>query len=135
MKVLVATRLTQGKRPSDFSRCVDGELVWMIDPCPMSRHDPDDACGCGRSFSGMSSHGYTTTATIADIVGLTRRDYEAALVATFEAHDWCPCCTAHPIADVVNELLVLAQCFPVGAVLERRLDTLNVREMSDRRRM
>ena len=41
MKVLVATRVTQGARTTDSSDCVDGELVWMIDPCPMSRRDPD----------------------------------------------------------------------------------------------
>ena len=40
MKVFVATRETQGARPSDFNSCIDGELVWMLDPCPESKRRP-----------------------------------------------------------------------------------------------
>jgi hypothetical protein len=36
MKALVATEATQGSQLKDFSDCVEGELVWMLDPCPAS---------------------------------------------------------------------------------------------------
>ena len=41
MKALVATAETQGSRKSDFTNCIDGELVWMLDPCPVSSRYPD----------------------------------------------------------------------------------------------
>jgi hypothetical protein len=33
MKVLVATADTQGERGNDFHRCVEGELVFLFEPC------------------------------------------------------------------------------------------------------
>lgn len=129
MKVLVATAATQGARHSDSDDCVEGELVWMLDACPMSRRDPDGECGCGRSFSGMSTHGSTTTALVREIASLTRADYEEALRASFDAQGWCSCCTARPVEDVVDELIGLAASWPPGAVVERRLDWLSVRTL------
>ena len=85
MRVLVATRATQGARSSDSDDCIDGELVWMIDACPMSWRDPDGECGCGRSFSGMSSLGSTTTAMVRELPGFSVADYESALRGCFEA--------------------------------------------------
>ena len=71
MKVIVATSATQGARPSDSTECVEGELVWLRDVCPASRRNPYGRCECARSFSGMSSNGYTTTALVRDFPGLT----------------------------------------------------------------
>ena len=127
MKVLVATAETQGERPTDFDNCVDGELVWMIDACPASRSNPYGECCCGRSFCGMSSDEYTTTAAVHDIAGLTIADYTAALSACFDAKGWCSCCTARPLDFLVEELLTLAASWPDGAVVERRVDWLEVR--------
>lgn len=127
MKALVATDATQGARARDFTDCIDGELVWMLDPCPMSKRNPDGKCGCGRSFSGMSSHGTTTTALVRDIPGFGRHDYERALRASFEAQGWCQCCCARPVAEVVDDLIRLALALQEGAVVERRLDVLTVR--------
>jgi hypothetical protein len=129
MKVLVATRVTQGARTTDSSDCVDGELVWMIDPCPMSRRDPDGECPCGRSFSGMSSLGSTTTALVRELPGFSVADYQSALRGCFEAKGWCNCCTAHPVDEQVDDLMDLAASLPEGAVVERRVDYLNVRTL------
>ena len=57
----------------------------MLDPCPVSRRYPDGPCGCGRSFSGLSSHAYTTTAVVREIPGLTRQDYEKAKATNKDA--------------------------------------------------
>lgn len=127
MRVLVATKKTQGRRASDANGCVDGELVWLRDICPASRRRPDGPCPCARSFAGMSSNRNTTTALVRDIIGLTRAEYEAALIASFDLQDWCACCTGRPVADVIDELIALAGVFPAGTVLERRANDLNLR--------
>jgi len=127
MRVFVATSATQGTRASDSTQCVDGELVWLRDVCAVSRRRPDGPCECGRSFSGLSSDKYTTTAAVRDIPGLTRTEYEAALTASFDEQEWCPCCTSRPVAAIVDELIAWAGAFPAGAVVERRIDALNLR--------
>jgi hypothetical protein len=127
MRVLVATSTTQGARRSDSTRCVDGELVWLRDICPDSRRRPDGPCPCARSFAGLSSNQDTTTAIVRESVGLSRTEYEAALVASFDAQGWCRCCTSRPVTDVVDELIMLAGAFPAGTVVERRADQLKVR--------
>ena len=129
MKVLVATSETQGARPTDSDDCVDGELVWMLDACPTSQRNPDGECGCGRSFSGMNSHGSTTTALVREIPGFTAGDYESALRASFEAQGWCSCCTARPVRETVDDLIDLAASWPEGAVIERRVKLLSVRTL------
>jgi hypothetical protein len=128
MKALVATKATQGTRRNDSMDCVEGELVWMLDACPASKRNPDGRCDCGRTFMGMSSQRLTTTARVRDIPWLTRDNYAAALRACFDAHGWCPCCTRRPVLDVIDSLMALAGILPVGAVVGRRLDHLNVRE-------
>lgn len=127
MRVFVATSATQGARSSDFTACVDGELVWLRDVCPASRRRPDGPCPCARSFAGMSSNENTTTALVREIVGLTRTEYQAALVASFDQQEWCKCCTSRAVPDVIDELIAMAGVFPSGAVLERRVDDLNLR--------
>ena len=47
MKILVATALLQGSRSNDHHYFIEGELVWMQDPCAKSRDDPDGPCVVG----------------------------------------------------------------------------------------
>ncbi len=133
MKVLVATGATQGGRSSDFNSCIEGELVWTLEPCAAGRRNPFGACGCGRSFSGMNSHGTTTTARVHEVFGLTKRSYGLALQACFEVEGWCTCCTS-PVAVLVDDLAALAAHFPVEAVLERRLEEFTVRPVRPAKR-
>ncbi|WP_051973357.1 hypothetical protein [Cryobacterium sp. MLB-32] len=127
MKVLVATRASQGARRGDYDHCVTGELVWMLEPCPASLRNPAGKCGCGRSFEGMSSHRSTTTALVREIPELTRADFAAALRASFDAQGWCPCCCAQPVDEAVDGLIAAAARWPEGAVIERRLNVLSLR--------
>ena len=127
MKVIVATRESQGARPSDFNDCVDGELVWMLDPCPESRRRPYGPCGCGRSFQGMNSHGSTTTGIVREFPGLTPEDYADALRASFDAQDWCECCRTQGVDTHVAQLAYIASRFAEGAVVERQLREVRVR--------
>ena len=43
MKILVATGLTQGAEPNDYHFCVEGELVWIQEPCTSGRDNPESA--------------------------------------------------------------------------------------------
>ena len=78
MKVLVATRESQGIRERDLWRsCIDGELVRPIEERCSLVADP--TCSCQTAFVGLVSGGLTTTAAIRDLPGLTVQAYAEAL--------------------------------------------------------
>ena len=54
MKMLVATKETQGKRRNDFCWATEGELVRFAFQC--DGEAVDGRCGCRRSFCGLDSH-------------------------------------------------------------------------------
>lgn len=124
MKVLVATARTQGERRNDYHSCIEGELVRIGEVCRRDRADPDGGCGCGRGFGGLSSHRATTTAQVAE-VPLSREDYVEAIRSSMAMQGWgdCPDCAERD----ADELIEIAAGWPVGAVVERRLDVLSVR--------
>ena len=119
MRVFVATSATQGARATDFAYCIEGELVWLHPVCTASARDPYGACGCGRSFSGLSSSRHTTTALVRDIPGLTRQEYVDASAAGLELMGWCPDCSDLLSAEFVDWLLAAAGTLPEGTVVER----------------
>jgi len=123
MKVLVATALSQGERAGDYNWCIEGELVWVQEPCASDRRDPDGPCGCGRGFAGMSSHRPTTTARIVEMHGFTRDDMVLALETSLGDGGWPVECAT----DVAEGMLDLASRWPVGTVIDRRLDSFGPR--------
>jgi hypothetical protein len=122
MKVLVATALTQGARVNDYDYCVPGELVWVQDPCDRDRRNPDGGCGCGRGFAGVASHRATTTAQIVE-VDFPRHELIVAMQTSLSDGGWPP----DWAADIVDDNLTIASAFPVGTVIERRLDKFRPR--------
>lgn len=116
MRALVATRESQGARSDDFDWCIEGELVWLPEPCPTGRRG--GSCECARAFAGVSSHRRTTTAVVRDVEGLTVRScvdmVRYSLAAEGLPDAWVP--------PAVDRMLLLAQSAAVGAVLERKLD-------------
>ena len=67
MKLLTATRLTQGTAAGDEDTgIVPGELVEPMSMCDRDRYNDDLPCGCGRMFRGMTSNAQITTAIIAE---------------------------------------------------------------------
>jgi hypothetical protein len=128
VKVLVATRRTQGERPGDFSWTIDGELVhFPVVVCALDRKaakagEPLGGCGCGRSFAGMNSHKAGTTAEVVDL-DICREDFVAALASSLHAGGWVPRDepAAAGVREAARELLELAEAFPVGTVLGHRL--------------
>ena len=126
MKILVATGLTQGSGSGDYNYCVEGELVWIQEPCDRDRRDPDMPCGCGRGFAGAASHRATTTARIVESE-LTREELVLAFETSLRDGGW-------PVewsADVAEDNLHAAAQFPAGTVIQRRLDLLMSRPIGN----
>ena len=87
MRILVATHHTNGDVPGDYDHCIDGELVYMQDPCASDRRDPDGPCGCGRGFAGTNSHRATSTALGVDSE-VTPADVDEAIRSSLETGGW-----------------------------------------------
>jgi hypothetical protein len=125
MKVLTATAAGQGKRNNDFDWTVEGELVWLGDVCATDRRDPDGGCGCGRAFSGLSSHRATTTAQVRDLP-LSRDDIMTALVAYYESAGY-GVIPRHELEPDLEQLLRFISTMDEGTIIERRLDMVRPR--------
>ncbi len=122
MKILVATGWTQGTNPSDYHYCVEGELVWLQDPCDRDRFHPDDECGCSRGFAGAASHRATTTAMVTESE-MSRDDLVLAFATSLADGGWPP----EWAADVAEQNLDIAARLPVGAIIVRRDDEYYLR--------
>ncbi|NVI91347.1 hypothetical protein [Actinomadura sp. BRA 177] len=125
MKLLTATNAGQGLRDNDFDWCVEGELVHIGMVCARDRDDPDGGCGCGRSFAGLNSHRATTTAMVREIPGFTEGDYVLAIRSSLEQQGCDPSFAEHEAAL----LRCLVRDWPVGVIVERRLDEIVVRQV------
>lgn len=127
MKLLTATRERQGERDGDFCFAVEGELVLLGFVCATDQADPDDGCGCGRAFSGMSSLRATTTALVRDLDissdGL-RMAVEGHHVAAGMGPDVIGGSDFEAVVSATLEDLAQITHLPVGAVVGRRLDNL-----------
>ena len=127
MRLVVATTRDQGRRENDFNFCVDGELVMLGMVCARDQADPDGGCGCGRAFTGLSSHKATTTAQVRD-VDLTQADLMLAVQSHLEQSGW----TAMGVGDdsareFVAEMVELGEQFDEGTIVERRIDDVRPR--------
>lgn len=119
--VLTATSRTQGWRANDYDWCIAGELVWVGPTCARDRRDPDGGAVRPRP-AGMTSHRATTTAVVSDLA-ITRDEYVQALADSLDVQGWNP--LAAP--EVADQLVAAAARWPVGEVIERRLDVLSPR--------
>jgi hypothetical protein len=127
MRLAVATNLDQGRRANDFCFCFDGELVILGIVCARDQADPDGGCGCGRAFSGLSSHKATTTAVVRE-VDLTYDDLVLAVQSYLEQSGWSAIGVDDDSARALAEEMVdLGQQFDEGTFLERRLDDVRPR--------
>ena len=122
MKVLVATSRTQGARSDDYNWCIDGELVWIQEPCACDRAGCH-TCGCGRGFAGLTSHRATTTAEVKDIDGFTREDYVLALRTSLSDGGW----PAEWAEDIATDQIRFGADWPDRTILERHLDVFTKR--------
>ncbi|MFA1547360.1 DUF7715 family protein [Actinomadura chokoriensis] len=125
LKLLTATNAGQGLRDNDFDWCVEGELVHIGTVCARDQGDPDGGCGCGRSFAGLNSHRATTTAMVRDVPGFTEDDRVLAIRSSLEQQGCDPSFAEHEAAL----LRCLVRDWPVGVIVERRLDEIVVRQV------
>ena len=128
VKVLVATKETQGQRHSDFSRAKEGELVLSGYECDLERID--GRCGCRRSKVGVETLSSTTTfkvvernITDAKLIELVRESYRhSGWLLLFSEEEG-----QYQIETDVAELKRLADSFPIGAILEKRGERIRQR--------
>ncbi|HVQ18022.1 MAG TPA: hypothetical protein VMT27_03175 [Actinomycetes bacterium] len=126
MKFLVATNRTQGDMGNDYTYCVPGELLWITDVCGRDRRDPNQGCGCGRGFGGLSSHRATTTAKVADLE-VTEEALRLAVRTSLTDQGWLPeelnpADRTAIVEDVIAEVHAIVDVLPVGSVVRRDLD-------------
>lgn len=113
MKILVATKKTQGQRKNDFSHAEEGEPVRFGFVCDGAK--VDDRCGCKRAMIGTRSHRGTTTITVIESdIDLTAEITKSLTEA------WGAAPEAADVAREVRELTRIAAAFPVGVVFEVR---------------
>ncbi len=123
MQVMIATKLTQGKRKNDFCHANLGELVRFGMCCDGAT--ADDNCGCARSFVGFESHKATTTARIIELP-ITKEQFVTELRTAYDSGGWASLFKDEPaklnemIEDEAAELLRIAAAFPRGRIIENR---------------
>ena len=121
MKIIVATKETQGQRKDDFSFTDEGEVV-MVSDCD----NLHQSCGCERSMEGIRSGAGTTTMMVVE-AEVTREQFIKQLRTANGDHDGIELGDAIYTAEA-DRLLKLAAEFPAGAVIERNGDDFQQRD-------
>lgn len=116
MRVLVATRRSQGDHPGDYCFTLEGELVAPLLP----ECSAPERCGCPRGFDGLESDRATTTAAIVDRADLT----PDRVLAQLEAARQRACIVSDDArvpsaAEQLDEIERLTAGLPVGAIVRR----------------
>lgn len=129
MKVLIATKEGQGKRPNDFFWASEGELV-TFPSIECDREAVDGHCGCRRSMAGMTSLKATTTFKVVELP-MTGDDLKSALRQELEDGGWLklmgPDKSTKLIDSTAARLCRVASSLPVGVPLERRGRVIRLR--------
>lgn len=128
MKILVATRRSQGDLEGDYMACVPGELVWIPDVCDRDLNDPEHGCGCSRGFGGLASHRATTTAEVVESP-VTEVEVRLAFETSLRDQGWIPVEAAPELVeevlqDTLGMMRAAAEAVPLGAVVRREFDSL-----------
>jgi hypothetical protein len=126
MKLLVATERTQGDMAGDYTYCVPGELLWITMVCGRDRRDPEQGCGCGRGFGGLTSHRATTTAEVVE------RDFpeyglRLAISTSLTDQGWLrPDASViertRVVDEVIADIMSIVEPLPVGTIVRRSVD-------------
>lgn len=126
MRVLVATKDTQGRRKNDFCWAQEGEVVGFSG-FECDGESVDGSCGCKRSMSGKFTLKATTTVKVVERT-MTIEDLERTFIAALNKGQWIDPKLKSPMdAEFIAgaksdaaEIVRIAACFEVGAVLEKR---------------
>jgi hypothetical protein len=130
MKVLIATRRTQGAVPGDYCWALEGELVT---PVSLACSTPD-TCGCGRGFPGLASSKATTTAMVVDRPELDDQLFHEALRDSLDRDGWLSYLSEDEADELVDEHVqvigLICEHFEVGAVVGRRDTAVFIRALT-----
>lgn len=126
MKVLVATKETQGKRDSDFSFVPEEELV-TFEAFQCSGEKIEGKCGCKRSMVGIECHKSTTTMKIVER-DITPAQLKEMIVRSMQKSGWGSGKDVVKFAqENVDNLIGIAEHFPLNSILEKRGRDFNCR--------
>lgn len=119
MKILVATKETQGQRKNDFNWCNEGEAVTFAFECDGEKID--GRCGCRRSMSGTTTLKATTTMKVVESE-MSKDSFKTIICNSLKNGGWLENNSEadNLVEDDVNELLRIASEFPVNSIIEKR---------------
>jgi hypothetical protein len=122
MRVLVATRMGQGRRTLDVCNTIEGELVALL---------PEEGCCALHRLcaSGITSIRETTTFMVVDRPELDVFTYVA--IFRDEMPRWYRGVDGPLATEIALEALRIASGFPRSTILERDGDTVGVRMFPD----
>jgi len=126
MKVLVATKITQGQRESDFFWTTSEEFVKFDSECDSDKNNIDGGCGCRRGFSGFKTLKATTTAKVIS-KDITKEEYTKELEKSLEKSGYMKFLKQKDVEIEATELLKIADVFKVGDIIEKRGTKIQVR--------
>lgn len=106
MKVLVATKQTQGAKEGDFCFASEGELVFKATSCDSPAHP--NCIGCQRALAGTRTRSFTNTVMVAE--------KEYFIDQTDALH------------ETIRELRAVAEQYETGSILEVQADGFLLRE-------
>jgi hypothetical protein len=127
MRLLVATEETQGRRPTDYFCCEEGEVVTFGSEC--TRETVDGPCGCRRGLAGLKSSRAATTFRVVEFEHMDPPALAELLASVLVAQGFyaSPTEALDEAAETASRLAKIASDFPVGTVLERRGDMFGPR--------
>lgn len=126
MRLLVATKETQGMRANDFHGANENEIVVFSFEC--DGETVDGPCGCHRAMTGINSDSGSTTFKIVEsdwnLEDLQNSFNQRLLKNGFEVDE------AKEIAEeMALEIAEVANKYSLGQILERRGNDFQVRKI------
>ena len=130
MKIFISTKRGQGERKNDFCFVPEGEMVRFGSQC--DGEEVDGSCGCRRSMCGVIEGKATTTFKVSN-VKKTKKDFEEVIRKSLKTGGWYEAMTKPKdfVKAEAKELLRLAKKFPLGKVLEKRGDEIQIRRTKE----
>ncbi len=123
MKIIVATKKTQGQRPGDFNFVPEGEVV-IVSDCDCLH----EGCECSRSMVGVLCRRGTTTMKVIES-DLTRDEYLRLIRDANKGYAELGI-DQSVFDEQADALLELAMQFPMGTVIERDGEDFHQRQIS-----
>lgn len=130
MKLLVATRLTQGQRKNDFAFTRDGEIIYQGTRC--THGSTDDACGCHRSLTGAESLKSTTTMEVLSDPSFTTEKWTQRVAESLRLAGWYPSIASarNSAQGLLCQMQTSIKPFKPGSIVELRDDELVLRTIA-----